>query len=68
MIGAIMIAIYISVLWSSFAHTELGWLSWIFSAIICVCNVIAAVQYYKLLQRIRNIEKKTKKGGAENEV
>ena len=66
MICAIYVAMLTCVLWGSFAHTELGWLSWIFSAIVCICNVIAGVQYYKLLQRIRNIENKTEKGGAEN--
>jgi hypothetical protein len=63
MIFAIYVAMLTCVLWGSFAHTELGWLSWIFSAIVCALNTFAEIKYYRLLQRIEKLEKETIRQG-----
>lgn len=63
MIYATYFAMLTCVLWSSFAHTEFGWLSWIFSAIVCALHTFAQIKYYRLLKRVEKLEKETIKQG-----
>ena len=60
MISSIYFAIFTAVVWSMFANTELGWLSYVFSPSILVCFVIAESKYARLKQRLDDIEKRMK--------
>ncbi len=62
MIVSLYIAMFTCIIWSMFANTELGWISWIFSGIVFVCEIISMTKYSDLLQRITELENNQKKG------
>lgn len=61
MIIAVFISMYTFLIWGMVANTEIGWISWILSLIIIVCQAIALAKYEQLLQRIENLERGGKK-------